>query len=1263
MLKRFILPVFIFAAAAGAPAAPPQKDFKEITAGAAGISRVEYPDADSVLIHDHESVSYNADGTAVATDDVYIKILTEKGRRDYQLLSCHFLLPYSTVEFKKIEIIKPDGRIDPIDIAANRKVMTDRSQMNSNIYNPNSKLIQVGVSGLEVGDILHYITEREEIKTRVPDTWSEYLPLQYTSPIIEYIVEVSAPKSLPLRNIVIKDEVPGCLSYERREDGDRVIHRWRAENVPQIFKEPNMPPYWTCCQRLLLSTIPEWEDISKWYWSICEKPLAKITPEMRAKVAELINGAESKHEQIKRIFQFVSQQIRYMGITTEEIAPGYEPHDVDITFENRYGVCRDKAALLAAMLRTAGFDAFPVIIQNGPKKDTEVPQPFFNHAICGVLQDDGGYLLMDPTDEKTVDLLPSYLGDQSYLVARPEGETLLTSPISPAADNLVEIDTKAELDNDGALEALSVISFDGVNDGAYRGMFSRMRPEQRRQFVQGRLDQSIPGAKLETLMIEPENLGDMSNPLKMTMAFQVADFPLAGERQALIPPIWVGAGFGVVNFITGKTGLAKRQFPLRTEIACGVREKFSLRLDDRFKQAAALPEFNSTDNKNLRWRGWMNFRPGQLDGETEFLIKTPEFSPAEYRALKKMLADIDFDRTKQAVLDIVPPGESNEAPDSVVIEESVNYMIAGATAWTETRRVKRKIMSYAGKKRHSELKVTYNPVWEKVSVTATVTAADGAVKKLAPQEINELDAKWAAGAPRYPAEKTLVASLPGVEIGSIINYEIVKVATGKPFFSCREYFRRQSPLRKKTVTISMPENGLPTPFIRIVNDKDRKISSAKTTQSGRDIYKWTITGQSKCDQEDCLPPWWSFNPTLFFSTGNWNTYGAKLGQVLNSGGEKQPAAAAKAKELTADISGTAAKIIAIRDFAVKNIRPVGPAINELPLDLVTPADKVLNDGYGDNADRAVLLKAMLDAVGIRADFIIVSPYPDLPAIAAAPSYSPQPDFYNTVLLKVKLNDQDIYLNDTDQYARLGTTSHQHSAIMPYFRQPATRTAVNPTKTSRNSVRIMYDIEIMTDGAAELAVKTFYHGDEFNANKKLFAEMTPENRRRFFAEKAAEISRRAVVKGEPTTDFNQYPGTESFKATIDKFAVIANGQCYFSLPDNPLDKFINIRSENRLHPLYLDQYQSGTVIYSVKLPSTTNEIEIMPSPVKLNAGPLTFFSTIVAEEENGVKNITVGKYSQSLPTILPADEYKTLTGMQRAIDDHDAKTILFSIKRP
>jgi len=112
-------------------------------------------------------------------------------------------------------------------------------------------------------------------------------------------------------------------------------------------------------------------------------------------------------------------------------------------------LCRDKAALLVVMLRLAGFDAFPTLIDTGAKKDPEVAQPYFDHAIVAVREPDGTYMLMDPTDENTTKLLPAYLDDKSYLVATPEGDPLRTSPVDPAESNLMRIETRGRINATG----------------------------------------------------------------------------------------------------------------------------------------------------------------------------------------------------------------------------------------------------------------------------------------------------------------------------------------------------------------------------------------------------------------------------------------------------------------------------------------------------------------------------------------------------------------------------------------------------------------------------------------------------------------------------------------------------------------------------------------------------------------------------------------------------------------------------------------------
>jgi transglutaminase-like putative cysteine protease len=121
-----------------------------------------------------------------------------------------------------------------------------------------------------------------------------------------------------------------------------------------MFDEPSMPPYENVLQRLLVSTTPDWQFVSKWYWELSKPHLDATAPEMKQTVDQLTSGASSDRAKIQSIFNHVAKKVRYMGLTPEKDRPGFEPHDVKLTFTNKYGVCRDKAALLVSMLQTSG---------------------------------------------------------------------------------------------------------------------------------------------------------------------------------------------------------------------------------------------------------------------------------------------------------------------------------------------------------------------------------------------------------------------------------------------------------------------------------------------------------------------------------------------------------------------------------------------------------------------------------------------------------------------------------------------------------------------------------------------------------------------------------------------------------------------------------------------------------------------------------------------------------------------------------------------
>ncbi|NQU42726.1 DUF3857 domain-containing protein [bacterium] len=1256
-------------------------DVEKVLKAAAGITADVYPNADDVLVDDYILEIYEPDGTSVSWDDTFVKVLTEKGRKDNQSLSQYFTLPYSTSEIRLLQVIKPDGRTHPVDVENQSRVMVDPSQMGSNIYNPNQKILQVGVPNLEVGDMVRYVAFRETVKPRVPDTWSDYQVFEYTSPIKHYLYEVHAPKSRPLQSIALKSEIPGTVSHSQEKRGDRIVYRWEVRDVARMYDEPDMPALHTVVQRLLVSTIPDWESISKWYWNLSE-PHFKVTPDIEAKVEELIAGAEDRIEKISRIFQWVSQDVRYMGITVEAEAPGYEPHDVAMTFENRHGVCRDKAALLVAMLRTAGYKAYPVIIHVGPKKDEEVPQPYFNHAVSAVENEDGSYILMDSTDENTKELFPAYLSNKSYLVAKPEGDPLRISDTVPAEENMMLIETKASVNAAGVLEGESVLRFMGINDNAYRGFFSRSRPEERRRYMEGVLKRIVAGGTLSGLDVEPADMQDTTVPLTLTMRYRATDVLIAGEEAAMLPVPRVGNRVGIVNFVLGKTGLEKREYPLVTDVACGVRETLDLSLDPSLGKVVALPEYPVLRNDQMVWERSLSQQGQMLHERNEFKITEVEFAPSQYLELKEYLKDIEYNGRKMPILEdgskaakkpvrsaAVASVVDEPAADIRYLDDTLEYALKDDRNWITTHTVRKEILTYNGKKDHSELKVDFNPVWETVRLDQGFVTTNGVVKQISSQEMNILDAPWVGSAPRYPAGRTLVASFPSVEIGSVIEYALVREARDRPFYGIRYSFRGEDPITRRTVRISAPD----TVDLRFwENDGAEGIVPLKMTDAGDEVgfteekrngganYSWTAENQKPVRSEDQLPPWWCFNPTLFATTGTWADYGKEVSDALEKAVRDQAQVRGRAAEIIDGLDSPQDKIIAIRDFMATNIRSAGPSLNELPLSTITSADRTLTDRYGNSADRAVLLYALLEGAGFAPDFVLGSWAPKVDDLAKVLLQWPALAVFDSVLVRVSITDGKVYLNDTDQYAALGATPHDgRPGLLLSGKPQLIEIAALAEMGERSETR--YEVALESNGDALITRSRFYFGMDFGAKNRQFAEMPPEERNRYYQEAVAAVSQSASAVSDLETDFSAYPGVENFTVRVERLAVRNDGYVYFSLPDSLYNLF-GLRADERTNPLYWAGERNGRVSTTVLLPLEFQDVLLAPGRIRWNA-PGSDGSVRVRVVESGTEGRAGSLWlvhEVSLePAVISPSSYGNLLDLNRRLSHPSARTVLLS----
>ena len=1236
-------------------------DAKKVFTAATEVTLERYPDSDTATIEGKMVRGYRADGTGESQDETFVKALTEKGKRSVRVLTLSYMLPYSTVEVVKLEVMKPDGMVVPVDVAANSKDSIDEGQMGMNIFDPNSHVVQVNLPSVEIGDVVHAITRQNTQRAIIPGTFAEENVFEGTGYIRHLSYEVRAPAELPLKCIKLRDEIPGTINHLVTTNADgAVIHHWEIANVPRMFEEPAMPPGSMVLQRLLISTLPDWEAVSKWYWDLSKPHLDATTPEMKKTNAVLTAGAKTDMDKIKAVFYHVSKNIRYMGLTPEKDRPGFEPHDVKLTFEKNYGVCRDKAALLVAMLREAGLHAYPVLINVGTKRDAEVPDPGFNHAIVGVELEKGNYVLMDPTDENTRDLLPATDRNQSYLVCRPEGDQLRTSPVESPDQHLMRVKTTGTLSAAGRLEAKTELSFEGVNDNAYRNAFVKMKPDDLRRFFERDIKSTLPGAKLKSLKLHPENMLDMSASLRAELEFSAEGMTADGNGKSVVTVPWMGRGLGVVNFILRDTGLEKRKYPLQTWVTCGLEETVQLKLDRGFSGAESLPVCQPVDDESLTSRQRYGFTNQTLNCSREFKLKTVEFSPAQYLKLKQTLKDLEYDGRKDPVLAMAKNSPKTAAPTAAEAPETAvqsDAKILNASkqlevidAHTAIYRVKysKQILSYNGKKREAELKIDYNPSRQNAKlIHAAVVARTGERHEISAGEINLMDAGWNASAKRYTGGKILVANLPNVEIGSTIEVEFEIASTNSPFLAGFESFQLPDALEQKVFQITAPKT---IPVRNLVSHGSGIIQGAGQTTNGRKQFIWSASRVPARPAESQLPPDWAYLPSVGYFIGEADDYFKQLSATLLNRSQQNTKAAELARQITATSKGQMETLKAIRDYIAKSIRMAGPAFTELPLEELSAADTTLTDGYGHLADRAILLHAMLTAVGFKPEFVLASDLPPLKEFTGAIKKLPLPQNFQWLLVRVTVNDEAYYLNDTDQYSQPGTTAHDGKLGLNLDHRHVE--TIHAAKDCGNRAETYCNLSLADNGRARIRVKQCYYGTGFNGKNRYFSELPPEERRRYFQEIVSQVSQGARPMGDLTTRFDTYPGTEEFTVEVDHYAVVDGKYYYFNLPAQSL---FPAGTDRRVLPLYIGQGSQSLGRTEIDLPTGFRRMIIAPKNNTLKTASGTAKTTVANRHEDQCV-ITYELATQ--PAIVSPKEYPALLRAESALRQKSARVFLF-----
>jgi hypothetical protein len=173
----------------------------------------------------------------------------------------------------------------------------------------------------------------------------------------------------------------------------------RAVNVEPLEIETN--EYWRDKIRgLHVVADANWPTLIKNMDSLYQQAFTS-TDNLESLFQELTQGLQTNEERINAIFRFVSEDVRYVSLSTQ--GHSHQPHTVDSVIENRYGDCKDKTALLHALLSRLGLSPVPRLVATYRTTTEALSLPsigYFNHIIlCFEWQ--GQEYCLDPTDYQT----------------------------------------------------------------------------------------------------------------------------------------------------------------------------------------------------------------------------------------------------------------------------------------------------------------------------------------------------------------------------------------------------------------------------------------------------------------------------------------------------------------------------------------------------------------------------------------------------------------------------------------------------------------------------------------------------------------------------------------------------------------------------------------------------------------------------------------------------------------------------------------------
>jgi tetratricopeptide (TPR) repeat protein len=454
-----------------------QDSAADVQKAAAQITPEKFMDA--TVLFERDSYRIDAEGRVTYRHSLTFRIETQAGVDNWAEVSARYAPWHQNQPDIQARVILPDGRVSQLD----PKTVIDgpASDDDKSVYT-DDRIRKAPLPALAIGAIVEEETVTEDKQPFFVGGGIYRDPASRSVPIVRSELLIEAPSKLKLQyrvhhldTVKVTDSEQNGMRHLQFVQGYLPA---RADSDIELDTHDDLNPM------IVFSTGESWAGVANAYRQLAE---AHIDPE---KVKSLLpsNLPATRLEKIQSLVARLHKEIRYTGLEFGQAS--LQPALAADVIKHHYGDCKDKAAVLVAMLRAVGIPANLVLLDTGPGSDVTAELPgmnLFDHAIVYVPADGRGEpaLWIDATAEYTlVGWLPRMdQGRQALIIAEGTNSLTTTPEFKLEDDHLTEV-REVGMAPYGPARITETSLTEGSVDADYRSDFGEADTREKRKSLE-----------------------------------------------------------------------------------------------------------------------------------------------------------------------------------------------------------------------------------------------------------------------------------------------------------------------------------------------------------------------------------------------------------------------------------------------------------------------------------------------------------------------------------------------------------------------------------------------------------------------------------------------------------------------------------------------------------------------------------------------------------------------------------------------------------